>query len=195
MDLNPFTAGITGVTKAVGGLVKTIFGDKSARQAAKHQENVASENEFASEFRVLPNRTAWDSFVDGLNRLPRPTLAFLVIAYFVLSYADPTQFQLVNVGLDTIPNAMWGLLSAVVSFYFVARELKKRRDKLSMSQNQFNEMMRRRDVIKNASKAQNPDISDSDYRKEMKDTTKPLSNAAIMRWNEEHKSKNKEENQ
>lgn len=64
----------------------------------------------------------FDRIVDGLNRLPRPFLAFGALALFGYAMADPAGFTLRMKGLRTIPDPLWWILGAVVGFHFGARE-------------------------------------------------------------------------
>jgi Holin of 3TMs, for gene-transfer release len=60
--------------------------------------------------------------VNGLNRLPRPLLAFGTIGLFVYAMVDPVAFAQRMVGLNAVPEPLWWLLGAIVAFYFGARE-------------------------------------------------------------------------
>jgi Holin of 3TMs, for gene-transfer release len=64
----------------------------------------------------------FDRMVNGLNRLPRPMLAFGTLGLFVYAMVDPTNFAGRMVGLNAVPEPLWWLLGAVVAFYFGARE-------------------------------------------------------------------------
>jgi hypothetical protein len=64
----------------------------------------------------------FDRLVNGLNRLPRPMLAFGTIGLFVYAMVDPIAFAARMVGLNAVPEPLWWLLGAVVAFYFGARE-------------------------------------------------------------------------
>lgn len=165
---------ISTLLEAGRSLITSIFGDAKQREIQQHARQMSVHDQFAAEFRNLTKRTWWDSAIDGLNRLPRPVMVALVIIYFLLAYFDPVEFQKVNVGLDTVPEPMWTLLGAIAAFYFAAREWKKSRDtKLALSAKQFSEVQTRMDQLE----------TDDRYEEEMKDTTKPLSNAVIMEWN------------
>ncbi len=59
--------------------------------------------------------------IDGLNRLPRPMLAFGTIGLFISAMTDPAWFGERMQGLALVPEALWWLMGAVVSFYFGAR--------------------------------------------------------------------------
>lgn len=65
----------------------------------------------------------FDRAVNGLNRLPRPMLALGTLGLFVFAMVDPAGFAARMVGLDAVPEPLWWLLGAIVSFYFGAREL------------------------------------------------------------------------
>lgn len=109
---------------AASGLWGTIFGNRQDRDRQFHDQSMASHQQFAAEFTAYrEGRTWWDSLVDGLNRLPRPVMVSLVIAYFMTSWLDPILFSEINVGLAAVPEPMWVLLGTIVGFYFAAREM------------------------------------------------------------------------
>lgn len=90
--------------------------------------------QFAEEFtRARAGR--FDRFMDGLNRVPRPALALGTIALFVAAMIDPVWFSKRMAGIALVPEPLWWLLGAVVSFYFGARHQAKgqafQRDMLS----------------------------------------------------------------
>jgi hypothetical protein len=67
--------------------------------------------------------TGWfDRLVNGLNRLPRPMLAFGTLALFGYAMVDPEGFGARMRGLNQVPEPLWWLLGAIVGFYFGARE-------------------------------------------------------------------------
>lgn len=110
------------VGEAVGGVAEVFVGNRAAREAAEHAAFLASLGQFGAEFAVP--RTGWfDRFVEGLNRLPRPMLALGTLGLFVYAMAEPAGFATRMQGLAYIPEPLWWLLGAVVSFYFGAREL------------------------------------------------------------------------
>lgn len=162
-------------------LVATVWGDQAERERMAHLRDMSVHGQFAAEFRNLTHRTWWDSLIDGLNRLPRPVMVTLIIYYFVTAYVDPVQFQQINVALDTVPEPMWYVLSALVGFYFAARELHKHRStKLALTEQQFNEVQRRMNKLQAADE---PLMAEEEFQGEMADTSKPLSNRAIAEWN------------
>jgi hypothetical protein len=69
-----------------------------------------------------PALSWFDRLVNGLNRLPRPFLAFGTIGLFVYAMVDPEAFAFRMVGLNAVPEPLWWLLGAIVAFYFGARE-------------------------------------------------------------------------
>lgn len=68
-------------------------------------------------------RRGWfDDMMNGLNRLPRPFLTLGTLGLFVYAMVEPAGFSLRMTGLQTVPEPLWWLLGAIVSFYFGARE-------------------------------------------------------------------------
>lgn len=76
--------------------------------------------QFAAEF-AHPARGIFDRIVDGLNRLPRPALALGTIWLFVAAMRTPEEFAQGMQGLALVPEPLWWLMGAIVSFYFGAR--------------------------------------------------------------------------
>ena len=74
----------------------------------------AALGQFGAEFR--PARGWFDVMIDGLNRLPRPLLAFGTIGLFIYAMAEPAGFSQRMSGLALVPEPLWWLLGAVVGF-------------------------------------------------------------------------------
>ena len=90
-----------------------------------HTANAAIMAQFAAEF----GHKGWfNQLVDGLNRLPRPMMAFGVIGLFVSAMFDPIWFAARMQGLVLVPDALWALLAIIVTFYFGARYQAKAMD-------------------------------------------------------------------
>lgn len=68
-----------------------------------------------------PQKGGFDRFMDGINRLPRPLLAFGTLGLFITAMVDPIWFATRMQGLALVPEPLWWLLGAIVSFYFGAR--------------------------------------------------------------------------
>ena len=129
MGLMSFFTG--GGVKSIAGAVTDVTevfrpnAEASAQRAS--DERTGAQGQYASEF-VAPERKSWfNSLVDGLNRLPRPAMAFGTIGLFWYAMQDPVGFTIRMKGLDAVPQELWWLLGAVVSFYFGARELQHAR--------------------------------------------------------------------
>ena len=95
---------------------------ENAEAGAQRTANArsASMAQFAAEF-VVPRKGIFDRLIDGLNRLPRPALAFGVIGLFASAMVDPVWFSERMQGLVLVPEPLWWLLGVIVSFYFGAR--------------------------------------------------------------------------
>lgn len=114
--------------------VFTPNAEKQAVRAADFDSAVAAQ--FAAEF-IVPRRTLFDAFVDGLNRLPRPIMTFGVIGLFVYAVNDPAGFTDIAVALSQVPDPMWAVLGLVVTFFFGGRYQTKWLEKWESTQYAF----------------------------------------------------------
>ncbi len=80
----------------------------------------AALDQFAAEF-AIPRQGLFDRIMDGVNRLPRPMLALGTLGLFVSAMADPIWFAERMQGVALVPEPLWWLMGAIVSFYFGAR--------------------------------------------------------------------------
>lgn len=67
-------------------------------------------------------RGGYDRAVDALNRLPRPILAFGTLVMLVWGMLWPDDFANRMQAIEAVPEPMWWLMGAVITFYFGARE-------------------------------------------------------------------------
>ncbi len=89
----------------------------AAREASMRSQALAQHQ---AEF-LIPKKGLFDRFMDGVNRLPRPAMALGTLGLFVAAMVDPVWFAARMQGLSLVPEPLWWLLGAVVSFYFGAR--------------------------------------------------------------------------
>lgn len=102
-----------------------VFRVNSEAEAQRDAEAYrASLKQFAAEFGGA-RHGGFDRFVDGLNRLPRPMMAFGVLGLFGAAMVDPVWFADRMEGIALVPEPLWWLLGAIVSFYFGARHQAK----------------------------------------------------------------------
>ncbi|PWE33073.1 methionine synthase I [Maritimibacter sp. 55A14] len=92
------------------------------RMELGHEAFTAVLDQAAAEYAQAP-AGGFDRFVNGLNRLPRPALALGTLGLFAYAMADPPGFAERMQGLAHVPEPLWWLLGAIVSFYFGAREM------------------------------------------------------------------------
>lgn len=116
------SGGLGGLLGSIGRLGEVFVPNKTKRAEYQHLEHIASLDQFGREFNHAPEGM-FDRFVNGLNRLPRPALALGTIGLFCFAMVDPDGFISRMEGLAYVPEPLWWLLGAVVSFYFGAREL------------------------------------------------------------------------
>ncbi len=127
----------------ITALMTLLFGGgrnvitETAAQFRENAENGAERDaafraaalaQFASEFSqgIPASRKGWfDRLVDGLNRLPRPLMAFGILGLMVAAMTDPLWFAARMQGLALVPEPLWWLMGVIVSFYFGARHSEK----------------------------------------------------------------------
>jgi hypothetical protein len=110
------------ISGAVERVTEIFVPNRTKSEDHSHRRAMASLEQLAAEFKLTP--TGWfDGFVNGLNRLPRPILALGTVGLFAYAMTDPIGFSVRMRGLDTVPDPLWWLLGAIVSFYFGAREM------------------------------------------------------------------------
>ena len=109
----------------IGGIF-TPNAEASAQRAA--DKATSAQAQFAAEFSARERRGWFNALIDGLNRLPRPAMAYGTIGLFVYAMRDPVGFAERMQGLAVVPDQLWWLFGAVVGFYFGARELQYSRE-------------------------------------------------------------------
>ena len=102
--------------------------DATRQMQLGHEAFAATQGAYAAEF-AQERQGRFDSFVNALNRLPRPLLALGTLGLFVYAMVDPPGFGLRMRGLNEVPEPLWWLLGAVVAFYFGAREAHHQRER------------------------------------------------------------------
>ncbi|MGO4908661.1 holin family protein [Pseudorhodobacter sp. W20_MBD10_FR17] len=116
--------GATAVS-SIGGAVRDVaevFTPSATKKMELSAEaQVAALRQLGAEY-ADPGLGWFDRMVNGLNRLPRPLLAFGTLGLFVYAMIEPVSFGERMVGLNLVPDPLWWLLGAVVGFYFGARE-------------------------------------------------------------------------
>jgi hypothetical protein len=181
-----FIPGIGPILAAGTGIIDAVTGNRRERDTQGHLADMTVQQQFAAEFRRLERRTWFDSLIDGLNRLPRPVIVVMIIGYFLASWRDPEEFQIINLSLDAVPERMWIIAGVIVTFYFGARELQKSRDQknLALSAEAFAEQQRRIGILR-----QTQHVASGTYANEMADETAPLGNRSIAEWNRRRQEK------
>lgn len=120
----------------IGDVIRVLFGGRGnvVRETAEvFRENaeaasardaglqMAAIEAFAAEF-AHARRGRFDRFMDALNRVPRPALALSTLGLFAAAMVDPVWFADRMLGITLVPEPLWWLMGAIVSFYFGARQ-------------------------------------------------------------------------
>ncbi len=111
----------TAVSSAAGNLAEIFTPNATRRMELDEEAYARAISQFGIEFST-EGAGLFDRFVNGLNRLPRPILTLGTLGLFVYAMVEPEGFSLRMEGLALVPEPMWWLFAAVISFYFGARE-------------------------------------------------------------------------
>ncbi|MFO6463688.1 holin family protein [Jannaschia sp. KMU-145] len=122
MGLTSSIKGVAEIGRVAQGLTEVFVPNRTAAQALDHEAQRAALDQLEAEF-GRSGRGGFDHAVDGLNRLPRPLLALGTLGLFVYAMSAPVGFAARMQGLSYVPDPLWWLLGAIVSFYFGAREM------------------------------------------------------------------------
>jgi hypothetical protein len=119
----------------IAGLLNIVFGNErnvlketaevfranAEEDAARAQRlRIEALKQYAQEYESK-NDGAFNRFMDGVNRIPRPALALGTLGLFAAAMIDPIWFAARMQGITLVPEPLWWLLGVVVSFYFGAR--------------------------------------------------------------------------
>jgi len=115
-----FGGGATQMSRAVTDVAEVFTPNATRRMELGHAAFTASVNQHGSEF-AHSQSYVFDRFINGLNRLPRPMLALGTLGLFIYSMVDPIGFAKRMEGLGFVPDPLWWLLGAIVSFYFTGK--------------------------------------------------------------------------
>ena len=95
-----------------------MFRENSEKSAVRaHVLQQAALTQFATEFRNP--RSGFDRFIDGMNRLPRPAMAFGVLGLFITAMVDPIWFADRMAGLSLVPKPYGGYWARLCPFILV----------------------------------------------------------------------------
>ena len=171
-----------GGARAVTNVVE-VFRPNAERGARRNFDvRTAAMAQFAAEFQQPPVGP-FDSFVNGLNRLPRPFMALGGLGFFVFASIDPVGFAARMAALELVPAHLWILLTLIFTFYFGGRETEKIRTAKSMDKSrvaavldQIQQIEALRPAVAVKTEAAPDDADDDD------DAATPGGNAAIAAW-------------
>jgi predicted membrane protein len=112
---------VTALGDAAKGVAEVFLPSATRKMELSADAQMAALRQLGEEYQH-PALSWFDRLVNGLNRLPRPLLAFGTLGLFTYAMVDPEAFAKRMVGLNAVPEPLWWLLGAIVAFYFGARE-------------------------------------------------------------------------
>ena len=114
-------AAVSALGEAAQGVAEVFLPSATKKMELSAEAQMAALRQLGEEYQH-PALSWFDRLVNGLNRLPRPFLAFGTLGLFTYAMVDPEAFAKRMVGLNAVPEPLWWLLGAIVAFYFGARE-------------------------------------------------------------------------
>jgi hypothetical protein len=114
-------AAVGALGQAAKGVAEIFVPSATRRMELSAEAQMAALRQLGEEYQH-PALSWFDRFINGLNRMPRPLLAFGTLGLFIYAMIDPEAFARRMVGLNAVPEPLWWLLGAIVAFYFGARE-------------------------------------------------------------------------
>lgn len=112
---------VTSVANAATGVAEVFRQNATRRMELDEEAYARAMTQMTGEF-AAQSRGWFDDLMNGLNRLPRPLLTMGTIGLFVYAMIEPIGFGLRMQNLNLVPEPLWWLLGAIISFYFGARE-------------------------------------------------------------------------
>lgn len=176
---------IGGNRNVVRETVEVFRENAEAAGQRSHEYDKEALAQFAGEF-ANARTGRFDSFVDAVNRLPRPLMALSVLFLLAAAMVDPVWFAARMQGLMLVPEPLWWLMGVIVSFYFGARhQLKTQQFQESIAQT----LSRAPVVVENIAALrglnfQSPGVADTgpDSALSMHATGLEAANPAIAAW-------------
>lgn len=112
---------VTAFGRAATGMAEVFTQNATRRMELDEHAYARAIEQFGKEYQHSRGGF-FDGFVNALNRLPRPFMAFGTLGLFTYSMVEPAGFARRMEGLQQVPEPLWWLLGAIVGFYFGARE-------------------------------------------------------------------------
>ncbi len=112
---------ITAIGTAARDVAEVFTPSATKGMELSAQTQMAAMSQYGAEFEG-GSAGLFDSIINGMNRLPRPFLAFGTLGLFTYAMIDPRGFGYRMTGLSLVPEPLWWLLGAIVGFYFGSRE-------------------------------------------------------------------------
>ena len=169
------SSGLGSILGGANSLAKTVFGDKAAKEAAIHQEQMELQKGYQAEF-LAPEKRGWfNQLVDGANRLVRPLFTYGIVALFIWACVDPVQFTMTVQALGVVPELLWYIMMTIIGFWFGGRLLEKAPMRVSKK-----EMTAAKTVAKEI--AEERDLWEDKYEQVDKDIPKTSTNKVVAEW-------------
>lgn len=180
LDMVPL-AGIGTILQAASGIIGKIFGNKEEKEKHLHSEIESIQEGYQAEFLAPEKQSLFNIFVDGANRLVRPTCTYGIIALFIWAVVDPVEYSITMQAVTLIPEMLWWVFLTIIAFWFGGRLL----EKANVGSVKPPSIEQVKEVVVLRNKMSSMGKQEDTLAAELKDTKKPLTNAAILEWNKQ----------
>lgn len=121
---------LSGNASSIKDIAEVFFGNKKERDAQiaanEFNEQIEIHKEAAAGYSYAsPARNWFDSLIDGINRLPRPLMAFLAIWFMVWPMMQPERYIESVKAMGQAPEWISTFVTIVVVFFFGSRTIAK----------------------------------------------------------------------
>lgn len=165
----------------IGETVETVAGTfrENAERGAQRQHDfaVGAQEQFAAEFH---GKGWFNHLMDGVNRVPRPAMAIAVIWLMALPAYDVVLFSEMMAAYALVPEAMWLLFGAIVTFYFGAR-FQAKSQQFAISKAQVQTVVENVKAIREL-RAEDPGVAADESPEAQMVLIAETDNAAVAEW-------------
>jgi hypothetical protein len=173
---NLLSGGLGNILGGVNSIAKTFVGDKAAKEAGYHAEQMEIQKGYQAEFLAPEKVGIFNQIVDAANRLVRPLFTYGIVAMFIWAAVDPINFTMTVQALQIIPELLWYIMMTIIGFWFGGRLLEKAPMRISKK-----EIVQGKEIAKTIVK-EREDFWEDKYEQVDKDIPKTTTNPVVTEW-------------
>ena len=173
---NLLSGGLGSILGSANSLARTFVGDKAAKEAGFHREQMQIQRGYQAEFLAPEKKGIFNQIVDAANRMVRPLFTYGIVAMFIWAAIDPVNFSLTVQALQIIPELLWYIMMTIIGFWFGGRLLEKAPMKVSAKEIQQGKEIAQSIVEERA------ELWEDKYEKVDTENPKTTTNKVVTEW-------------